>query len=446
MANLNLRSAATELNNKTINVFKYGWGYAGKTMAMFMYNLIDLNADVIDWKNIKPKPFKVEMKENLLTDASLGNKATWQEINVKDQVLVINSVCSTSKTIVVAATGPVNYKRGQWFFNPQKQESYQINTDVSDTTIGATTVTLTCVDIGNAAANANLRIAGYSKPYKNNEGNAFVADQVQEMYNIFTGFNMAINLDQNEMNQNSIFKEDTKAYIAQKTCEASRTMLINSWRQYYTGERGANSIGGTTTPTLGGLNYFLKNVSNIAAINVGTGAANAVAGEIVVNGSTYDEKRQSFLSALNSILISPLPNIKGANKLVFLCTTSFMREIEEMFFPKLTNYDKIRVMDLEVETIKFANATVSFIVDESLDDLNFTKTSGGVYGMQKIGYIIPVDYCKTIMKANDVYTKDGQSVQALGMGKFFVLPQTAEESLDFRLYSNASAMWGAITS
>jgi hypothetical protein len=277
MANLNLRSAATELNNKTINIFKYGRGYAGKTMALFMYNLIDLNADRIDWKNLKPKPFKVEMKENLLTDPSLGNKATWQEVNVKDQVLIITSVCTVTKTLTVDGTGPVNYKRGQWFFNPQKQEAYQLTTDVSDVTIGAVSLSLVAIGVGTAAATDNLRIGGYSKPYKNNEGNAFVADQVQEMYNLFTGFNMAINLDQNEMNQNSIFKEDTKAYIAQKTTEAARTMVINAWRQYYTGERGANSIGGTTAPTLGGLNYFLKNVSNIAAINVGTSATGAVA-------------------------------------------------------------------------------------------------------------------------------------------------------------------------
>ena len=445
----NLRSAATELNSKTINIFKYGWGYAGKTMAMFMFNLIDLNNPVIDWKNIKPKPFKVETKENLLTDATYGNKATWQEVNVRDQVLVISSVCTTTNTMVVAGTGPLSYKRGQWFFNPQRGESYQLNTDLANATVGAVSVTLTFASetaVTNAVATNNLRMSGYSKPYGNNEGNSFTADQVVEMYNVFTGFNMALSLDQNELNQNSIFMGDAKSYIAQKTTEAARKMLVNSRRQYYSGVRGANSIGGTTAPTMGGLNYFLESVSGIAADNIGTGATGAKAGEIVINGSTYDEKRQSFQSALNKILISPLPNIKGSNKLMFLCTTSFMREIEEMYFPKLTNFDRLKVMDLEVETIKFANATITFIVDESLDDLYYTRTTGGAIDILKKGFIIPIDYCKTVIKANDVVTKDGYSVPALGMGKFFVLPQTAEEVLDTRLYSSASSIRGAISS
>ena len=239
----NLRSAATELNSKTINIFKYGWGYAGKTMAMFMFNLIDLNNPVIDWKNIKPKPFKVETKENLLTDATYGNKATWQEVNVRDQVLVISSVCTTTNTMVVAGTGPLSYKRGQWFWNVQRQESYQLSADVSTAVVGATTIVLALNTVGAMVVNDNLRMSGYSKPYGLAEGNVFDADQVQTLENYFTGANIALRLDQNEMNTNYIFKENVKEYLRQKTLEASRKLLLNIWRSMYTGQKGITTVG-----------------------------------------------------------------------------------------------------------------------------------------------------------------------------------------------------------
>jgi hypothetical protein len=70
MTQISLRQYATELKDQAINIFKYGYGYGGRSMAMFMYNIIDLNAEVIDWKNIKPKPFKMETKENLMFDST----------------------------------------------------------------------------------------------------------------------------------------------------------------------------------------------------------------------------------------------------------------------------------------------------------------------------------------------------------------------------------------
>jgi hypothetical protein len=413
-------------------------------MALFMFNIIDLNNDVIDRKNIKPKPFKLEMKENLFTD-NLGNKVTWQEVNVKDQILTISSVCSSTHTIVVTGTGPVTYKRGQWFFNPQKQESYQLNTDVSDATVGAVTISLVVNDELTAVATNNLRMSGYSKPYGLAEGNVFDADQVAQLYNLFTGANMALSLDQNEVNANYIFKADVKEYLKQKTQEASRKMLVNIWRSMYTGIRGTSTIGGATSVTAGGLDDFLVTVSGITAQNIGTGATGAKAGEIVVNGSTVTEKRQSFLSAVTQIHLSPLPNIKGTNKLVFLCTTPFMREIEELFYDRLLINDSLNKIDLEVKTISFSGGTVSFIVDEMLDDLN-RYISGGNVDIYKKCYCVPIDYARTVVKANDVVSKTGQEVLALGMGKYFIPPQTAEESFNLRLYTSYSAIWGAIKS
>lgn len=444
---MNLRQAASELNNKTINLYKYGRGYAGKTMALFMFNIIDLNADVIDWKNIKPKPFRLEAKENMLSDATYGNKVTWQEVNVKDQVLGITLVNGTD--ITCSITGPLSFKRGQWFWNVQRQESYQIDTDVANLTPGAGTITLSCVSVGSAAAGDNLRMSGYSKPYGLPEGNVFDADQVQTLENYFTGANVALRLDQNEMNTNYIFKENVKEYLKQKTLEASRKMLVNIWRSMYTGVKGVTTIGGASSYTAGGLDYFLKNESGVPGINLGTGTG-AGNGEIVINGASTAAKRTAFLDAVTTVHMSPLPNIKGANKLIFFCTTPFMREIEEMFYDKLLNLNALDKMQLEVTSIKFSGGTISFIVDEMLDDLNRYEEDAvgnpGVYSIRKVGYFVPIDYAKVIVKANDVVTKDGMSVGALGTGRYFIPPQTTEEIFDLRLYTSYSCLWGAIKS
>jgi hypothetical protein len=444
----NLRSIATELNQKTINVFKYGWGYAGKGLALFMYNITDLNADVIDWKNIKPKPFKLEVKANMLSDATYGNKVTWQEVNVKDQVFRVNSTSSTTG-ITIAVVGPISFKRGQWLWNVQKQEGYQLTADVSTATVGATTLVLTVDNNYNAVAKDNLRMSGYSKPYGLAEGNVFNPDQVTELFNIFTGANMALQLDQNEVNTNYIYKNDVKEYLKQKTNEAARRMLAGIWRSMYVGKKGVVTIGGASSYTAGGLDYFIKNESGIPGLNLGTGTG-AGTGEICINGGTVAARRTAFLDAVTAVHISPLPNIKGVNKLIFFCTTTFMREVEEMFMDKLLINDSLSKIDLMVRTIQFSGGTITFIVDEMLDDINRFEPDStlnpGVYDIAKIGYFVPIDYCQLVVKANDVITKDGLSVPALGMGKYFIPPQNAEEIFDLRLYTNYSMVFGAITS
>jgi hypothetical protein len=127
-----------------------------------------------------------------------------------------------------------------------------------------------------------------------------------------------------------------------------------------------------------------------------------------------------------------------------------MREIEEMFMDKLLINDSLSKIDLMVRTIQFSGGTITFIVDEMLDDLNRFEPdfagNPGVYDIKKIGYFVPIDYCKLVVKANDVVSKDGLSVPALGMGKYFIPPQTAEEVFDLRLYTNYSMVFGAISS
>ena len=444
---MNLRQAATELNNKTINLFKYGRGYAGKTMALFMFNIIDLNAEVIDWKNIKPKPFRLEAKENMLSDSTYGNKVTWQEVNVKDQVIGVAIIAALNVTVNVI--GPVSYKRGQWFWNVQRQESYQLTADVSTAVVGATTIVLALNTVGAMVVNDNLRMSGYSKPYGLAEGNVFDADQVQTLENYFTGANIALRLDQNEMNTNYIFKENVKEYLRQKTLEASRKLLLNIWRSMYTGQKGITTVGWATSYTAGGLDYFVRNESGIPGVNLGTGTG-AGTGEIVINGASMAAKRAAFLDAVTIVHMSPLPNIKGANKLIFFCTTPFMREIEEMFYDKLLNVNSLDKMQLEVTTVKFSGGTITFIVDEMLDDINrYEKdhtNNPGVYDIRKIGFFVPIDYAKVIVKANDVVSKDGMSVGALGTGRYFIPPQTTEEIFDLRLYTSYSCMRGAIKS
>jgi hypothetical protein len=75
---------------------------------------------------------------------------------------------------------------------------------------------------------------------------------------------MSIILDQNEVNTLRQFKGDNKAYLVQKVQEASRKMLINMRRSIYTGVKGVNSIGGASSLTAGGLDYFLRNESAVA--------------------------------------------------------------------------------------------------------------------------------------------------------------------------------------
>ena len=161
-------------------------------------------------------------------------------------------------------------------------------------------------------------------------------------------------------------------------------------------------------------------------------------------------KRAAFLDAVTIVHMSPLPNIKGANKLIFFCTTPFMREIEEMFYDKLLNVNSLDKMQLEVTTVKFSGGTITFIVDEMLDDINrYEKdhtNNPGVYDIRKIGFFVPIDYAKVIVKANDVVSKDGMSVGALGTGRYFIPPQTTEEIFDLRLYTSYSCMRGAIKS
>jgi len=441
----NLRSLATELNQKTINILKYGRGYAGKSLSLFMFNITDLNQDYIDWKNIKPKPFKSEIKENMLSDSSYGNKVTWQEINLKDQVLTINSVDSGTQ-VTCACSGPLTYKRGQTFWNPNTQTGFQLTADASQATSWAGTIVLTVSSSAWWTAGDSLRMSGYAKPYGLAEGNAFDADQVTEEYNIFTGANMALQLDQNEVNSNYIFQGDAKAYLKQKTLEASRKLIINVWRSTYAGQRTTNTIGGATSYQAGGLDRALKNLSGKTGINLG-GATGAATGEIKIAGATTAARRSAFLDAVTEVHLSPLPNIKGNNKLVFMCTTPFMREVEEMFYDKLLVNDTLSKIDIEVTTVKFSGGVLTFITDEMLDDLNrYYDSTTGAYSIKKLGYFVPIDYCKAIVKANDVVTKDGLSVPALWMGKYFIPPQTAEETFDLRLYTSYSFMRWGITS
>lgn len=441
----NLRSLATELNQKTINIVEYGRGYAGKTMALFMFNILDLNKDYIDPRNIKPKPMKLEIKENMLSDNSNGNKVTWQEVNLKDQVLTIATVDSPTQ-LTLNVVGPLTYKRGQWIWNVNRQTQHQITADAAQSTPGAGTLVVTVDSSTGCVADDSMRMSGYSKPYGLAEGNTFDADQVTELYNLFTGANMALQLDQNEVNSNYIFKADTKEYLRQKTREASRKLILNIWRSVYTGKRSTTSIGGAASYTAGGLDWAIKNLSGVAAVNLGTGTG-ASTGEININGTTTPSRRSAFLDAVTLVHLSPLPDVRGANKLVFFCTTTFLREVDEMFYDKLLVNDSLAKIQLEVRTVSFSGGTITFIADEMLDDLNryYDSVTGG-YSIKKLGYFVPIDYCKAIVKANDVITKDGMSVPALGMGKFFVPPQTAEETFDLRIYTSYSFLWGAIQS
>lgn len=436
-----LRKKATELNGKTINLFKYGWGYA-RTLPLFMYDMASLNGD-IDWKNIKPKPFKVNIKDNMFTDAS-GNKATWQEVDVKDQILTVTAVDAWANTITCSCVWPLTYKRWQRFWNTQKTEEYILTADVAQSTPGAGTIVLTVADEKNAVATDNIRMIGYSKPYRNNEGNTFDADQVTELYNIFTNTNMSLNLDINEVNANYIYQNWTKEYLKQKSTEASRKMLLGIWRDVYFGGRGTEIVGWTTAYTAGWLDWFIRNESGIAGLNLGTGTGAGV-GEININGATTLVKKTAFLDAVTAVYMSSLPNIKGPNKLMFMCTTSFMREIEELFYDKLVINDTLAKIDLEVRQISFSWGTISFMVDEMMDDMNKT-VAAGVASIKKTGYFVPIDYCSLVLRANNVATKDGQSVTAMGMWVYFIPPQTAEESFDLRMFTSYSFIWWGIKS
>ena len=445
MPQLSLRQYATELKDQAINIFKYGYGYGGRSMAMFMYNIIDLNAEIIDWKNIKPKPFKMETKENLMFDATYGVKVTRQEINVRDQVLTVTA--HSVGSITCSCVGPVAYKRGQWFWNPQRQESYQLDTDVAVTGSGATTITFSVVDIFNVDNWDNLRMSGFSKAYGTTDSNTFNADQLNTLENYFTRANMSIILDQNEVNTLRQFKGNNKTYLVQKVQEASRKMLINMWRSIYTGVKWVNSIGGASSLTAGGLDWFLRNESAIPGANYGTGTGAGV-GEININGASIPAKRNAFQDAVTNVFMSPLPNIKWTNKIIFFCTTTFMREIEELFYDKLIMINNLEKMELSVKTISFIGGQITFIVDEVLDDLNrYEKVAAsGVYDIKKIGYFVPIDYCKLVFLANDVVTKDGLSTMALGVGKYFIPPQTIPELFEIQLYTSYSVVMWAIRS
>lgn len=442
----NLRSLATELNQKTINIVKYWRWYAGKTLALFMFNQLDLNKEVIDWKNIKPKPMKLEIKENLQSDATYWNKVTRQEVNLKDQVLTVASVNGWTNTITANVIGPVAYKRGQHFWNPNRQEDYELTTSVSTATVWATTIALVVTDEKNATAGDSMRMSGFTKPYGLAEWNSFDADQVSELFNMFTGANMAMNFDQNEVNSNYIFKNDIKEYLRQKTQEASRKMMLNVWRSVYTGPKTYTSIGWAPAYSAWGLDYYIRNESGIPALNLGTGTW-AGTWEICINWASYSARKDAFLEGITQIHLSPLPDIKGANKLVLLCTTPFMREVEKMFEDKLILMDKMQNVDLQVKTVDFAWGKITFICDEMLDDLNrYYNSATGAYDIKKLAYSVPIDYCKVIVKANDVMSKDWLSVPALGMWKYFMPPQTAEETFDLRLYSSYSFIWWGIKS
>ena len=410
-----------------------------------MYNIIDLNAETIDWKNIKPKPFKMETKENLMFDATFGVKVTRQEINVRDQVLAITIAAPGSLTCT--CVWPIAFKRWQWFWNPQRQESYQLNTDVAVTTVWATTITLLVVNIFNAVAGDNLRMSGFSKAYSTTDSNTFNADQLNTLENYFTRANMSIILDQNEVNTLRQFKWDNKSYLIQKVQEASRKMLINMWRAIYTGVRGVNSIWGASSLTAGWLDWFLRNESATPGANYGTGTG-AWTGEININGASIPAKRNAFQDAITNIFMSPLPNIKWANKIISFCTTTFMREVEELYYDKLIMPNNLEKMELSVKTISFIGWQITFIVDEVLDDLNkYEKIAGsGVYDIKKYCYFCPIDYCKLIFLANDVVTKDGLSTMALGVGKYFIPPQTIPELFEIQLYTSYSLVFWAIRS
>jgi hypothetical protein len=125
-----------------------------------------------------------------------------------------------------------------------------------------------------------------------------------------------------------------------------------------------------------------------------------------------------------------------------------MREIEELFYDKLIMLNNLEKMELSVKTISFIGGQITFIVDEILDDLNkYEKVAGsGAYDIKKIGYFCPIDYCKLVFLANDVVTKDGLSTMALGVGKYFIPPQTIPELFEIQLYTSYSVVLGAIRS
>jgi len=431
---VSIHSVATELRDQAINLFRYGYKEVASAAVLF-YDLADLNKGDVDWKNIKPKMTKVKVNMNL--DGWVKWKVTWQEVDLKDQVMEVASV-TDGDTFVLNVVWPISFKRWEKLYNVDDNVQYVITADASTATAGATTLTVDVDSTTGAAAWESIRLLWYSKPYNANEGNSFDADQYSELYNLYQRVNMAIDFDQAEVNTMKIQFNTIWEYLKYKVGEASRRMLRGIMRDFYKASRGTTSIWGNTAYTAWGIDYFIRNESGVAWLNLGTGSW-AGTWEININGADTAARRVALFDAIERIYRSGLPNLRAPNNLIFFCTSSFMREIEELFYDKLVVNDTLDKIGITVSTINFLWMPVSFMVDNVLDDLE-TKYD---WTIKKVCYSIPVNYLGMHLLANDVPTKWWTTVTKFGYGKIFVPSQTTEEQSDIRLYTVISySFWG----